>query len=76
MIKYIDAEWLKDLYKPYEGYSVPVGVILANIDDAPSIGIVRCEDCQYWVKDGEPYPFCEISELHKKADDFCSDGKE
>ncbi len=48
MSRYIDAEWLKELYKPYENfegkmYSVPVGAILANIDDAPSIDIVFCK---------------------------------
>ena len=52
MSRYIEAEWLKELYKPYESYNgkelaVPIGAILANIDDAPSIDIVRCKKCKY-----------------------------
>lgn len=44
MSRWVDAEWLKELYKPYESYNgkelaVPIGAILANIDDAPSIDI-------------------------------------
>ena len=52
MSRYIDAEWLKELYKPYESYNgkelaVPIGAILANIDDAPNVDIVRCKECKY-----------------------------
>lgn len=45
MARPIDAEWLKELYQPYESYNgkelaVPIGAILANIDDAPTIDAV------------------------------------
>lgn len=48
----IDTEWLKELYQPYENYNdkelaVPIGAILANIDDAPTINVVRCKECKY-----------------------------
>lgn len=39
----IDADALKELYMPYDGcgfdetYSVPIGVILQNIDDMPTV---------------------------------------
>lgn len=51
----IDAEWLKELYQPYKSYNgkelaVPIGAILANIDDAPTIdavSVVRCGECKH-----------------------------
>ena len=72
MNKYIDAEWLKELYKPYENfegkmYSVPVGAILANIDDAPSIDIVSCKDCK--LGGTEDCPMDEIDDEY-----FCNFG--
>ena len=59
MGRYVDAKWLKELYKPYENYdgkelAVPIGAILANIDNAPSIDVepnrgkpdfADCEKC-------------------------------
>ena len=70
MARPIDAEWLKELYQPYESYNgkelaVPIGAILANIDDAPTIDAVsvvhgewillepRCpiEQKVYWNKE-------------------------
>ena len=54
-MRLIDAEWLKELYQPYESYNgkelaVPIGTILANIDDAPTIDAVS-------VVHGEWKPF-------------------
>jgi predicted PolB exonuclease-like 3'-5' exonuclease len=74
MSRYIDAEWLKELYKPYASfngkeYSVPIGAILANIDDAPSIDIVRCRECKWNASDG-----CFFSTADRTLDDFCSYG--
>lgn len=36
-MRLIDADELKSLYKDYEGLSIPIGVVLANIDDMPTI---------------------------------------
>ena len=76
MSRYIDAEWLKDLYKPwlnYEGkqYSVPVGAILANIDEAPTIDLVRCRECR-WYDDRQG---CFFSTAEIDEDGFCSYGE-
>ena len=73
MSRYIYAEWLKELYKPYESYNgkelaVPIGAILANIDDAPSIDIVRCKECK-WYKQSEA--FCENGNGLWQAGDEC-----
>lgn len=82
MSRYIDAEWLKELYKPYQSYNgkelaVPIGAILANIDDAPSIDIVRCQDfrkshidgkithylwCAEWGRSTDTFGYCERGE--------------
>ena len=80
MSRYVDAEWLKELYKPYASfngkeYSVPIGAILANIDDAPSIDIVRCKECKHWVSDGGAIMFCEHTDVPTDANDYCSYGE-
>ena len=55
MSRYIDAEWIRNVYadfKDYEGrddWTTPISNVLAVIDDAPSIDIVRCQDCKHWV---------------------------
>ena len=43
MRRYIDADKLKEFYKPYaeRKLSVPVDVILLNIDDMPSADVVE-----------------------------------
>lgn len=89
MSKYIDAEWLKELYKPYASfngkeYSVPIGAILANIDDAPSIDIVRCRECKHaHMTYGGECKYCDVwkddddtcLELYLDGDFYCADGE-
>lgn len=76
MSKYIEAEWLKELYKPYENYngkelSVPIGTILANIEDAPTIDIVYCRECAFRGRIGCP----RRNTATNRDNDFCSKGK-
>ena len=40
MSRYIDAEWLKIALELYR---------VVDLSEAPSIDIVRCQDCKYWV---------------------------
>ena len=53
MNRYIDAEWIRNIYadfKDYEGrddWATPIANVLAVIDDAPSIDLVRCEECKH-----------------------------
>lgn len=84
MSRYIDAEWLKELYKPYESYNgkelaVPIGAILANIDDAPSIDIVRCAECKHnyntAINHGKMHPRCDFTDRKLTENDFCSRGE-
>lgn len=82
MSKWIDAEWLKELYKPYESYNgkelaVPIGAILANIEDAPSIDIVRCKECEHgtYCEKAEMY-ICSVNDQDLyEAEHFCSYGE-
>lgn len=48
MSRYIDADAL-NIYNisPADGFMV-MGVTEEDIDLAPSIDIVRCQDCKYW----------------------------
>lgn len=88
MSRLIDAEWLKELYQPYESYNgkelaVPIGAILANIDDAPTIdavSVVRCRECRHkyqepWNNGVAVEGECEIWHSATLADDFCSYGE-
>ena len=83
MSRWIDAEWLRELYKPYESYNgkelaVPIGAILANIDDAPSIDIVRCKECKHYNSYESTFGkgwFCWRDNVKRNADDFCSYGE-
>ena len=49
----------------------------AWLNDAPSIDIVRCQDCKYWNTDGcrEGVGECTWAYYMTKPDDFCSYGE-
>ena len=80
MSRYIDADTLK------ASYIVPTTttnslchlyVSIEDINDAPSIDIVRCKECK-WFNDedyGEPTGWCEWHESCTFADDYCSYGE-
>ena len=74
MNKYIDAEWIRDVYadfKDYEGrddWTTPITNVLAVIDDAPSIDIVRCKECK--LSGTEDCPMDEIDDEY-----FCNFGE-
>ena len=87
MSRYISKEWLEDNSKQYSlGYydidewATPISLL----DSAPSIDIVRCEECKFWVEDGNESfgyaMFCEHDcslggQGIKKPNDFCSYGE-
>ena len=80
MSRYIDAEWLKELYKPFQSYNgkelaVPIGAILANIDDAPSIDIVFCKECKYEKRCTTNVHFLADNGLDVIPVHFCSYGE-
>ena len=87
MSKYIDAEWLEENakeyslgYYDYDEWATPISLL----DEAPSIDIVRCKECKFWVEDGNESfgyaMFCEHDcslggQGIKKPNDFCSYGE-
>ena len=75
MSRYIDAEWLLDFFEPYPNdYQTPLGSLRACVDDAPSIDIVRCQDCKYWVHN---FNGCARNPCTEPwyATDFCNYGE-
>ena len=82
MSRWIDAEWIRNVYADFEHYdnrndwTTPIANVLAVIDDAPSIDIVRCKECK-WAKANGTYQWCGRldSTARITADDFCSYGK-
>lgn len=71
MSKYIDVEWLKQNFN-----TVFWSQITKTIDSAPSIDIVRCKDCKYWVSDGGALMKCDIHKDPTVPDHYCSYGEE
>ena len=72
MSRYIDADaFLKEYCEPYPHVYKAMSRAMA---DAPSIDIVRCQDCKYWV-----YHFngCSRNPCTEPwyATDFCSYGE-
>jgi hypothetical protein len=78
MSRWIDADAIKDKAWKAESeacfYALEDVVSVTDIDEAPSIDIVRCQDCKYWV-----YNFngCSRNPCTEPwyATDFCSYGE-
>ena len=78
MSRYIDADAIKDRAWKTESeacfYALEDVVSVTDIDEAPSIDIVRCQDCKYWV-----YHFngCSRNPCTEPwyATDFCNYGE-
>ena len=82
MSRWIDAEWIRNIYADFEHYknrddwTTPITNVLAVIDDAPSIDIVRCGECKYYKADDYSGVYhCFFSSNAVTADDFCSYGE-
>jgi len=70
MSRYIDADAL-----PRHGQRGGI-VHWKDIEDAPSIDIVRCGECKYWKSTVQMPNGTEVKCLYgRKADDFCSYGE-
>ena len=83
MSRYIDAEWLKEHIEviSYEGMwhttETDEFVAVDNINQAPSIDIVRCKECKHWTNGDDTYGICYrcTNTRQMKCDDFCSRGE-
>ena len=50
MSRWIDAEWLMNFFVDIpNNFTLTIGNLRATVSEAPSIDIVRCQDCKYWV---------------------------
>ena len=79
MSRYIDTKWLEDNAKEYSlgYYEEDEGATPLNVlDSAPTIDIVRCKDCKYWVSDGGALMKCDIHKDPTVPDHYCSYGEE
>ncbi len=87
MSRYIDADAIKGKAWKAESeacfYALEDVVSVTDIDEAPSIDIVRCKECKYFIDNltendtDETYDACrwDWKKCIPKADDFCSYGE-
>ena len=81
MSKWIDAEWIRNVYADFEHYdnrndwTTPIANVLAVIDGAPSIDIVRCKECRYWEMRNSPRGWCVVHQGYVSPQYFCADGE-
>ena len=75
MSRYIDADaFIDDLYEHEFSNWCDKDEVSTLVNDAPSIDIVRCAECEYSdIYDDEM--FCRLRTDDVKADDFCSYGE-
>ena len=72
MSRWIDAEWLLNFFEPYPNdYQTPLGSLRACVDDAPSIDICFCKDCEF--ENTRKCPPHRMGLIHD-ASDYCSYG--
>lgn len=76
MSRWIDAEWLKEHIEviSYEGMwhttETDEFVAVDNINEAPSIDIVRCQDCKKSHIDGKTTHYLWCTEWGRSTDVF------
>lgn len=86
MSRYIDADALIEKKWQAESeacfYALEDVVSVTDIEEAPSIDIVRCKECRHWCnhKDAdydqsEFTYYCEVHGISLTGNDFCSYGE-
>ena len=81
MSRYIDADELERKYMSADYMDNDTAYdVIAEIDTAPHIDIVRCKDCKWSSPNGKNgcalVPFARINDRHYMyADDYCSYGE-
>ena len=83
MSRYIDAEYVNafpiriDHYDEEHGnrhFVLGIESVMEYIEEAPSIDIVRCKECQHWWVDGDNM-LCHIHYDPTVPEHFCSYGE-
>lgn len=76
MSRWIELEPLiADLDKGLWGKDWDKALAEAIIREAPSIDIVSCKECKYWVSDGGALMICDIHKDPTVPEHFCSYGE-
>ena len=56
------------------GGNEEMAVLVEDINSIPSIEIIRCRECKYWVSDGGALMLCDIHKDPTVPEHFCSYG--
>lgn len=78
MSRYIDADELERKYMSADYMDNDTAYdVIAELDTAPHIDIVRCKECKAYMTDGyaNGCGFCAYHQSVVKADDYCSYGE-
>ena len=83
MPRYIDADKLLAHYKAlcagckesknYCEHCCDIADVISDIEDAPTVDIVRCAECEHYYKDH--YFECALHTASVKPEDFCGFGE-
>lgn len=79
--KYRDflEQYIKDLYDiDAPMIAGAVERCLQKLDSQPTLDaveVIRCKDCEHWIPDNKPLPYCRWVQLFRDEDDFCSYGE-
>ncbi len=71
MSRYIDAEWLMNFFVDIpDNFTLTIGNLRATVNEAPSIDIVRCENCRKSHIDGKTAHDLWCTEWGRSTDTF------
>lgn len=59
--------------KNYCEHCCDIADVISDIEDAPTVDIVRCAECEYYQKDH--YFECALNTASVKPEDFCGFGE-
>ena len=77
LIEFINSKFVVSWKHDYDGGFKDACIAILNaIEEAPSIDIVRCKDCKYWVSDGGALMVCDIHKDPTVPNHYCSYGEE
>ena len=82
MSRYVDTEYIKAvmlndrLMQGNAEFTLYAQQVETQVNALPSIEIVRCKDCKYWVSDGGALMRCDIHKDPTVPDHYCSYGEE
>ena len=58
-----------------EGQEIGLSMAVEMVCNEPTVDIVRCKDCKYWVKRKDYKDLCTYWAVNTEEMDFCSRGE-